>query len=150
MPQLIHHIDAIARKKQRGVLWITFEDPIDASPQDVLTGLNGLLGEGSSDYEDNPSRQQVIAWLEEHHIAWEPSAEYANPNCFISYQGQIYVDLPYDVNLPAYRELEFFLENPDVSKRPPGVRFWILPLELAMRNAEHDEPGYWERAMKDI
>ena len=25
------------------------------------------------------------------------------------------------------------------------VEFWLLPLNIAMKNAEHDERGFWER-----
>lgn len=44
--------------------------------------------------------------------------------------------------MPAYQALEAFLENPDGSMRIPGTAFWLLSLDLAMKNVEHDEPGY--------
>ena len=42
-------------------------------------------------------------------------------------------------------ELEGGEELPDETMRHPGVRFFVMPLDHAMQNAEHDEPGYWKR-----
>lgn len=50
----------------------------------------------------------------------------------LPYRGEIYVDVPYDTNLATYRELEWFLENPDTSQCLPDVKFWVCSLELAM------------------
>lgn len=63
----------------------------------------------------------------------------------LPYRGQIYVDVPYDDSLPEYRKLADFLENPDGSARLPNAIFCYLPLEKAMENAHHDEPGFWEK-----
>jgi len=87
----------------------------------------------------------VTEWLDSKGIGWYPCGEFANVNGWERYQGQIYVDIPYDENLPLYKELEAYLENPDGTMRYSEVGFYYLPLEMAMKNAEHDEPGFWER-----
>ncbi|PNG12253.1 hypothetical protein CXK97_19930 [Stutzerimonas stutzeri] len=77
-------------------------------------------------------------------MAWTECAGFANPNALLPYSGQIYLDLPFDNTLSEYRKLEAFLEHPDGTLRFDKVRFAYLPLDVAMKNAEHDEPGFWE------
>ncbi len=127
MPMLIPFIDAIARQKQRDVLHLEF-----CPEQDGL------------DWAELPVRQQIIDWLTAHGIGWMPCGPFANVRVMESYRGQLYIDLPYDKALPAYQALEAFLENPDGSMRFPQVDFYCLTLDLAMKNAAHDAPGFWE------
>lgn len=134
MPMLIKHIDAIAREKQRDVLYVCFR-PIE-SEDDFWPHVA---------WEDLPIREEIIDWLDAHKIQWLPCGGVANVNSMIAYQGQIYIDIPFDCNLPSYQELQSFLEHPDGSIRFPEVIFAYLPLESAMENAEHDEPGFWDR-----
>lgn len=63
----------------------------------------------------------------------------------VSYRGSIYIDVPYDSSDPSYRALEAFLEYPDGSLRMPHMRFLVIGLDDAQKNAHHDEPGFWER-----
>lgn len=60
MPRLLTHIDAIARQKQRGVLYITFQS-------------GSILDEdwAAYDWEEDPIREKICNWLTEHHIPWE-------------------------------------------------------------------------------
>lgn len=138
MPQLIDHIDAIARKKNRDVLYVVFE-LVPGSTKNALSWAECY------DWENSSSRQSIIHWLEGNGIAWEPCAEFARVNYMQSYRGQLYIDLPFDRSLAAYKQLEAFLENPDGTMRLPGATFSYLPLEMAMENAEHDEEGFWDR-----
>lgn len=57
MPELIEHIDAIARSKQRDVLSIRF-----------------YTREAVREYEykKDPERRRVIDWLDEQGISWQP------------------------------------------------------------------------------
>jgi len=127
----------LQEKKQRDVLWIYFLES-----EDCLVSENNEQSETSFGSNSNfkkrkinqQSRERVIAWLDEHRIDWELTGPLANRNVMMPYQGDIYVDLPYDQNLAAYRELEWFLENPDIKQRLPDVKFWVCSLELAMRN----------------
>lgn len=136
MPMLIEHLDAIARKKGRDVLFLDFpvetgDDPFDAF--DV-------------DWGNIPIRQQVIAWLDQNQIDWYMCGHFANENTMGGeYQGRIYIDVPFDTNNPIYQKLSDYLETPEGEMKLPGVKFCYLPLEKAMKNAHHDEPGFWEK-----
>ncbi len=137
MPSLLQHIDAIARSKGRGALFLSFRE------------------EGSEffhvpDFEEHSGRIAIIKWLDENRIAWSECAGLANPNALLPYAGQIYIDLPLDNTLPEYRKLEAFLEHPDGTLRFAKVQFCYLPLDIAMKNAEHDEPGFWDQWAKSF
>ncbi len=136
MPQLIQHIDQIGREKQRAVLYLTFNPP--ATDEDDFWGTD-------VDWENDAMRRQVIAWLVEHQINYQPCDAVASENCMVSYQGQIYVDVPYDETDKQYQLVRGYLENPDGTMIFATVTFWVLPLENAMINAHHDEPGFWEK-----
>lgn len=130
MPQLIEHIDAIARKKQRDVLSIRFYAPETVHEYD---------------YEKDPERQRVIRWLEEQGMAWQPCGSAASESAMLPYMGDVYVDVSYDVSDVRFQALQTYLENPDGTMRHPSVTFEYYPLAVAMRNAHHDEPGFWNR-----
>lgn len=137
MPMLIEHIDAIARKKQRDVLFLTFHPK-------GSTGLSWWDND-SYNWQQDPMRKTVCKWLTEHHIAWQMCGYFADESSVCGSDGQIYLDIPYDDNDPLYVLVRDYLENPDGSMRFETVSFWILPLEKAMENAHHDEPGFWEK-----
>ena len=145
MPLLLEHIDAIARHKQRGVLYVEFH-PLALNPE---------VGEGLSDqdvwawktmpdsaWQTLPIRQQIIDWLDAQGIGWQRCGHFADVGLMMGYRGQLYIDLPYDQSLPAFQALQAFLENPDGTMRYPKVFFIYCPLENAMENAEHDAPGF--------
>ena len=137
MPQQLEHIDAIARREGRDVLYLTFyEDQTGARV--------------SGRWQDNPSRQAVIDWLMANGYAWSACGEIAKDNAMASYRGSIYIATPFDRELPAYRKLQNFLEHDDGSLRLPKMRFWALALSVATKNAHHDEPGYWERWAENL
>jgi hypothetical protein len=138
MPLLIEHIDAIARQKQRDVLFLRFSDPAGQALDD-----DGLFS--SFDWETSAGRQAVIKWLDENQVAWHPCGDFAATNSMCSYAGQLYIDVPFDEADPIYQKVLAYLENPDGSMRLPGVLFYALQLHIAMKNAHHDEPGFWER-----
>jgi len=132
---LIEHIDAIARKKQRDVLYLTFHvRQID----EEVERLDNYA------FDEDPVRQQICNWLTQQDIAWQPCGQVADENCLQSYHGQIYVDVPFDEQNAQYQRLQNYLEHPDGRMRNETVIFCYLPLEIAMRNSHHDEPGFWE------
>lgn len=132
MPGLIEHIDAIARKKGRAVLYLEFH------PQAHSEWRHYRI-------DDDAMRVSVLGWFDEHGVPWRECGPFANPNVMVPYLGQVYLDVPYDDSLPEYCLLRNYLEYPDGTMRHAGVRFYAMPLDYAMRNAEHDEPGFWER-----
>lgn len=128
MPQLIDHIDKIAREKGRDVLYIIFDRKIF----------------DNYEWDEWPIRKETIKWFEENNIKTIECMGVASENGFESYRGQLYIDVLYDENVPEYIKVRDYLENKDGSMRIPGVLFCYLPLEHALRNKHHDEPGFWE------
>lgn len=140
MPMLIEHIDAIARKKQRNVLYVIFH-PTRSIGDDIFPPY---------DWSHDPIRETVCNWLTEHHITWKECGGIACENAMYPYRGQIYLDVPYDENDPEYKLVRDYLENSDGSMRFETVIFCYLPLATAMENAHHDEPGFWEKWAEDF
>lgn len=139
MPLLIEHIDTIARQLGRDVLFVSFP-ACDPLPFDGKT----------ADWKNHPPRQQVVEWLAANGIAWRPCAKIANENAMFGYSGDIYFDVPSDLDDPVYQKLSAFLEKPDGTPARDGVIFYRLPLDVAMKNRHHDEPGFWDRWAKDF
>lgn len=117
MPQVLKHIDAIAREKNRDVLFIHFEH-------------YELTEEGEE--ETDSVRDIVIAWLEDHGIGYEPCMGLEQEGFIDTYAGDIYIDLPFDESNPAYRELSLYLEDDQGNMMIDGVLFFVLSLELAL------------------
>lgn len=136
MPMLIRFIDAISREKGRDVLFVRFGD-VDEQSESSWDSCH--------DWKHDQNRIDLIAWLDVQGIRWSPCGRFASEHCMSSYQGDIYLDLPFDKTDPVYQELAYRLENPDETRKIPGVTFCYLPLAIAMRNAHHDEPGFWEK-----
>jgi hypothetical protein len=126
MPQLLQNIDEIGRAKQRDVLFLAFTNH-------------------KIPYASNPVREEILAWFDANGIAYVECGGYTSELREESYRGQVYIDVPYDVSDPAYKQLEAFLENADGSMRWDGTCFICYPLDYCMRNAHHDEPGFWDR-----
>ena len=142
MPMLIEHIDAIARKKQRDVLFLEFH------PEDYFSIFSKK--KVKYNYQVDKVRKKVIKNLDTLGVPWQPCGHIASTSMMCSYAGQIYLDVPYDESLPLYCALQDYLETPDGAVRLPTVRFFCLPLEMAMTNAHHDEPGFWEKWAEDF
>lgn len=134
MPQLIEHIDAIARTKVRDVLFVIFHKNL----RDRI------------DWERLPVRQQIIEWLDANAIAWKPCGHVASTSFMGPYLGQIYVDVPFDESDLTYQRLCSYLEKPDGSMALVGAEFCYHPLSEAMKNAHHDDPGFWEKWAEDF
>lgn len=140
MPQLIQHIDYIARQKQRAVLYLTFvNEPFksffeDSDPEDDLWR------------EEDSIRSKILKWFDDNGIGWKECADIARTSGWSSYAGQVYIDVPYEVADPDYQKLVGYLEdgNDNIKEEHGNTKFWVLPLDLAMKNAHHDEPGFWE------
>lgn len=142
----VEHIDAIARKRKRDVLYVTFSYAKAAEGMDDQTTSD----RDRFDWKSLPIRKELVDWLDKQGIAWECCGEFANVDVMRSYHGQLYVDLPYDKSLPAFQALTAFLELPDGSMRFPEATFCYCPLDEAMKNAKHDEPGFWDRWAKSF
>jgi len=133
MPQLIEHIDAIARRKQRDVLFLEFLGNEIDSPRSRWN------------WGASVGRQTVINWLKANQIRCQSCGDIAETNSMTPHAGQIYIDVPYDETDSVYQKVLRYLETPDGSSRLPGVRLFVLKLHIAMENVHHDEPGFWDR-----
>lgn len=130
MPQLLRHIDAIARQEGRDVLFVTF-----------YSDFSGTV----PDWKKLPIRKQIIEWLDTQKFGWEPCGEWASENSMIPYLGTIYIKVPYDEENPDYQKLRDYLEKPDGSMRFDSATFCLSTHASAMQNAHHDEPGFWDK-----
>ena len=151
MPQIIQTIDRIARIKQRDVLFLSFYDSAikerlkTAPPEEEDTAHQQWLTHRLDDWETLPIRQQITDWLDAKGIAWQPCGPFMPGWVAMGgYAGDITLDVPYDKTLPLYPELEAYLQYDDDRMRHEHVWFFCLPLEDAMRNAEQDEPGFFD------
>lgn len=144
MPQLIKHIDQIAREKQRDVLYLEFNP--ERNEDDFFGDNNGRYS-----FENDSIRTKILDDLTKMGIAWMYYFPFMDENFILmGYDGQVYVDVPYDKDLPLYQKLESYLEHPDGTMRFKSVRFYIVPLSAAMKNAHHDEPGFWEKWAENL
>lgn len=139
MPQIIQHIDKIAREKGRGVLFVTFHE--SGENNDIANELADVMS--SFDYEKCTAREQLINWLEENQIDYLKCSRMASPNAIFSYKGQIYLDVCYDIEDPVYLKVSSYLEFPDGSPRISGVSFYYLPLEWAIKNQRYDKTEWF-------
>lgn len=114
MPQLLQHIDAIAREKKRDVLFLHFENYQE------------------DDQGDDPIRSIVLAWLEDHEIAYQPCMGLEQDGFVDTYSGDIYIDLALDEDDLNYRELSEYLEDDEGNMLLDGVLFFVLSLEIAL------------------
>lgn len=146
MPVLLKFIDAIARQKGRDVLFVRFGE-LDAQLFPVWF-MNFDVAQ--HDWENDPNRRELISWLDERGITWSKCGCFANENIMCGYWGDIYIDIPYDTSNSVYQELASRLENLDETRKIPGVTFCCVTLKSAMRNAHHDEPGFWEKFAEDL
>lgn len=120
MQPALQHIDAIAREKNRDVLFVHFENFEE------------------NDQGDDPIRSIVLAWLEDHEIAYQPCMGLEQEGYVDTYSGDIYIDIPFDETDPAYQELSEYLEDDEGNMRLDGVLFFVLSLELALEiEADH-------------
>jgi hypothetical protein len=130
MPQRLEYIDAIARKLKRDVLYLEFlkaQRPHRA------------------DYRSLETRSHIVQWLDSERIEWRECGQLASETVMRSYAGEIFIDVPFDEADDRYRKVQAFLEYPDGTMRFDDVGFYVVTLQLAMENAHHDEPGFWER-----
>jgi len=135
MPRVLEHIDKVARDKQRDVLFVVFGESKTKSNVDFFR----------YDYDNDPKRIKFISWLEENSIPYQECGPIASENGWESYRGQLYIDVPMDEDDERYLKLNNYLEHPDGKRKIDSIGYYHLPLKLAMKNAHHDEPGFWEK-----
>lgn len=127
MPQILETIDEIARRLQRDVLFLTFGDQ---SPN-----VSIFNGAPTPDWENDPTRAEVLRWLDANGYHHQPCFGILEPGLItVPYNGTVFIDVPFDTSLPAYRILSDYLEEDDHGKtRFAGVTFSCLQLEGALK-----------------
>lgn len=126
MPQILPHIDAIAREKNRDVLFISFEQ----------------YEHHNETAESNQPRQALMQWLDEQKIAYQPCMGMEQPGMLSGYSGDLYVDVPYDESNTTYQILRDHLEDEQGNMKIDGVLFFALSLDLALE-IEAEREDFW-------
>lgn len=112
--QLLKHIDAIAREKNRDVLFVHFDHYVH------------------SDQDTNSARQQFIGWLEQQNIRYMPCLGIEPSVRSEVYSGGLYLDVPFDLQHKAYQKLSGYLEDEQGNMKIKGIQFFVLSLGLAL------------------
>ncbi|MFA5461165.1 MAG: hypothetical protein WC274_03695 [Sulfurimonas sp.] len=134
MPMILEHIDKIARDKKRDVLYIEF-----------------ALGDMSSfKYKKFQKRNELLVWLNDNDIPYKMCGPIASEYGWSAYRGQLYIDLPMDETNEKYKLIDNHLTTEEDNFKIEGIEFYYLPLEVAMKNAHHDEPGFWDKWAEDF
>ena len=114
MPQLLQHIDAISREKNRDVLFVHFENY------------------EKDDQNPDSNRQKVLTWLEQNSIPYVACMGLEEEGLVDSYLGDIYIDIPFDLENQQYLLLSDYLEDEQGEMKIEGVFFFVLYLETAI------------------
>ena len=143
---LIEHIDAISRQKKRDVLYIDFPSHVDGFVFDGADSVKETQSEGPQfDGENYKPRLDFLKFLDDNNINHKPAGKFARESGFSSWNGLTYIDVPFDENDPNYEKVRQYLENGDGTSKDKNMVLCYIPLEMAMKNAHHDEPGFWEK-----
>ena len=139
---MIKHIDKIAREKNRDVLFIRFFPTSD----DKHHNLNIVQDEDNNftiSFGGNKYINEILNWLTNEEIPWQFCFSSRCEGVLVeSYNGYVYIDVPYDRNNPIFIKINNYLENPDGSVRWKNVGYYYLELSVAMENAHHDAPDF--------
>ena len=134
MPVVIRTLDQIAREKQRGAIFITFQKEVERLP-----GYPDCMDYRIFDYERDQKRILFVKWLYENHINFEECFGCGSVRSW-RHKGQIYLDVPYDESNSQYQLLRQYIENLDGSLKDPEVAWCFLKLETAIQYEYYD---YW-------
>ncbi|WP_180083037.1 hypothetical protein [Acinetobacter sp. YH12102] len=114
LSQLLKHIDAIAREKNRDVLFVHFDHYIHP------------------DRNADSVRQILIGWLEQQGIVYMPCLGLDQTVHSEIYLGGLYLDVPFDLHHKTYQKLSGYLEDEQGNMKIKGIQFFVLSLGLAL------------------
>lgn len=114
LSQLLKHIDAIAREKNRDVLFVHFEQYV------------------YPDQDAHSVRQMFIGWLEQQGIRYIPCLGIEPTGRSDVYSGSLYLDVPFDLQHKTYQKLSEYLEDDQGNMKIEGIQFFVLSLGLAL------------------
>jgi hypothetical protein len=125
---VLDHIDAIARREGRDKLWVWFD----------LTPRRGT-------WREDTLWLETTEWLSEHGFAWRRCFKIADETVMLgSYYGSLALETPHNPDGDEVRLLDSYFETSDAQPSVEGRVLNLLPLSEPMKNAHHDEPGFWE------
>lgn len=130
----VPYLDDIAIEKQRDVVYVTFyKDFWDYMEQSK--GCDPL----SKEFETRKDRDDFIKFLEDNNIGYKFCfGKYDSCVIMESYQGSLYVDVPYDVNNEEFKKVSEYLEYEDGTRKHEGIYFWYMRLEDATLDEDRD------------
>jgi hypothetical protein len=167
MPNVLEHIDAIARQQQRDVFYIRFPqlpkpvgvllaEDLDEEPVE-RDGFDEEIPEEDIDAENGDAnaletfafpevRHQVLAWLTANGIAYEYCFGPASDFGFSRWTGEVFiVDALHEDGDPVLGAVNDYLHAPNNDEHFPGVALHLMRLTTAMEKAYMDDPEYdWD------
>ncbi|MGY2461589.1 hypothetical protein [Vreelandella sulfidaeris] len=126
MPLRVHTTIEIGLREQRDILVLTFRDEMAQ-----IKSIENAPVDGS--WEELPERKEIIRWLDNHAIGWEPCFHMTPGYLFAQYEGTIYIDVAPQAKNPLYQQLLEYLEDESEQCRFPGVGFWLMPYEMTLK-----------------
>lgn len=118
---LIEHIDEIARRIQRDVLFLEFNS-------------NRQIDISIPSPKENGDRDKIINWLDQHSVPWTMCGPMMRKNYITGYQGGIFINVEVNPENVLYQSVLTFLENQDGTSRFENVRVLVLRLAVALEN----------------
>ena len=167
MPNVLEHIDAIARQQQRDVFYIRFPqlpkpvgvllaEDLDKEPVE-RDGFDEEIPEEDIDAENGDAnaletfafpevRHQVLTWLTANGIAYEYCFGPASDFGFSRWTGEVFiVDALHEDGDPVLGAVNDYLHAPNNDEHFPGVALHLMRLTTAMEKAYRDDPEYdWD------
>lgn len=117
MPQLLQYMDQIARDKKRDVLLLSFN--VGQLP--------------TFNYRKIPVRKKILAWLDCNTIPYVECSICTSDVGTSLYQGEIYLDVPFDTENEQYKKLADYLEDENGVVKHKKVGFHYYPYALAIK-----------------
>ena len=128
MVVLLNHVDAISRQLGRDVVWVEFNRELRVR-----------------DWTKNNLWTETTDWLKENGFDWSKCFQIANTSILMGrYDGSLILDSVCVEDSTGLKKLDGYFEKPDGTPTVEGRMLWILTLDVALKNAHHDEPGFWE------
>lgn len=143
MPIILRTIDEIAREKQRGVLFVTFEDSEPYGVELFDLHYKAPLHIRNKDTEEifaDGRRTALVKWLDDNQIGHENCFPLMGGHIVFPWSGSLYIDVPLEQDDPRYIQVVEHLEN-DGEPKDPLVKLWSVSLEAALR-AEQENDWY--------
>ena len=109
MPLIVEDIDAVARRLGRPVLMVRFGQSVVDWVRDTAV---------------KAKREEFLRRLDREGVAWTPCGP-PESSGWLSYLGDIYLDLAYTPGEPEYERLRSMMEDEVGQPLDPQIRFYV-------------------------